>query len=123
MPVQLITTREFGKLESPGVVSEQLVWGLNAPEAQATITRVTMQPGSEQNRHKHENSEQIWIIETGTGTILLANSETAEMRAGEIYRTPPGEIHGIFNSGLDPLIYLAITIPPQDFRAAYKTSS
>lgn len=123
MPVQQITSQEFGKLENPGVVSEQLVWGLNAPDAQATITRVTMQPGSEQSRHKHENSEQIWIIETGTATILLANSETAEMRAGEVYRTPPGEIHGILNSSSDPFIYLAMTTPPQDFRAAYMTSS
>ncbi len=120
MPVQRITSQEFGKLENPGVLSEQLVWKDNAPDAQATITRVTMQPGAEQSRHRHDSSEQIWLIISGTATILLDNEETAEMFTGEIYKTPPGEVHGILNDGTEPLIYIAVTTPPQDFSAAYE---
>ena len=39
--------------------------------------------------------------------------------AGDIIRTPPGETHGVENTGEEALIYLAVTTPPQDFSAAY----
>jgi hypothetical protein len=56
-----------------------------------TITRVTMETGATSPRHSHPKSEQTWIVEQGTATLLLANEEAAEMRAGDVVRTPPGE--------------------------------
>ncbi|HZA94391.1 MAG TPA: cupin domain-containing protein [Gemmatimonadales bacterium] len=53
-------------------------------------------------------------------TLLLANDETAEIRAGDVVRTPPGEVHGVTNTGGGPFVYLAVTTPPQDFTAAYR---
>jgi len=114
---------ECDVLVKPGIQSRQLVWPQNSPESQATITHVAMEPGSVSERHSHERSEQIWIVERGEGELLLGNGRTEALRAGDIVGTPAGEIHGVVNSGKEPLVYLAVTTPPQDFSSAYKTTT
>ena len=107
-------------LTRSGVLSRQLVWPKNSPEAQSTITQVTMAPGSVSERHSHKACEQIWIVVQGKGDLLLENGNTDVLRAGDIVRTPAGDVHGIVNSGPEPLVYFAVTTPPQDFTYAYK---
>jgi quercetin dioxygenase-like cupin family protein len=119
MAVQKWRVLDADVLINPGVQSRQLVWPKNSPESQTTITHVTMEPGSVSERHAHEFFEQIWIAERGEGILLLGNQQTEVLRAGDIVRTPAGEIHGAANSGKEPLVYLAVTTPPQDFSSAY----
>ncbi len=52
--------------------------------------------------------------------MLLADGQTQVIKAGEVLRTPAGEVHGVVNTGSQPFVYLAITAPPQDFTAAYR---
>ena len=122
MGVQRLTPTDFGLLENPGVKSVQILWAKNSPEAKATITRVTVQPDSGQVRHSHQDAEQIWLVERGAATLLLANDRTAMMHEGDVIRTPAGDIHGVLNTSSEEFIYLAITTPPQDFSAAYGQS-
>jgi len=119
MAIQRLSTRAVTVLRNPGKLSEQWVWPHNAPESAMTITRVAMQPGAVSSRHNHARAEQIWIIERGEGALLLAGGETAALAAGDIVRTPAGDIHGVENTGREPLVYLAITTPPEDFTARY----
>ena len=119
MSVQRLTSNQFGLLEKPGVKSVQILWGQNAPDAKLTITRVTMQSGSIQERHSHKNAEQTWLVEQGTATLLLAGGQSAQLQTGDVIHTPAGDIHGIKNTGSEPFVYLAITTPPQDFSTAY----
>jgi mannose-6-phosphate isomerase-like protein (cupin superfamily) len=115
MTIQRLSAREITVLRNPGKDSEQLVWPKNAPDSSLTITRVTMQPGAVSTLHTHARSEQIWLIERGTGTLLMDGGLEATITAGDIVRTPVGDAHGVVNSGSEPLIYLAITTPPEDF--------
>lgn len=120
MTVQRLSADDFDVLENPGVASVQIVWGGNAPESKVTVTRVTMQQGAESARHSHKNAEQTWLVERGEATLLLADDETAPLKAGDVVRTPAGDIHGVTNTGSGEFVYLAITTPPQDFRSAYQ---
>jgi mannose-6-phosphate isomerase-like protein (cupin superfamily) len=120
IPVQRLSVQDVTVLTNPGKRSEQLVWHRNAPDASVTITRVTMQPGAVSTRHKHARSEQIWLVERGAGTLLLEGEAQVELRAGDVVRTPAGETHGVINTGKEPLIYLAITAPPEDFTERYE---
>jgi mannose-6-phosphate isomerase-like protein (cupin superfamily) len=122
MAVQRWRVLECDVLIKPGIQSRQLVWPKNSAESQTTITHVTVEPGSVSDRHAHERSEQIWIVERGEGILLLENEQSEILRAGDIVRTPAGEIHGVANSGEEPLVYLAVTTPPQNFSYAYKTT-
>jgi mannose-6-phosphate isomerase-like protein (cupin superfamily) len=119
MAIQRLSMKDVTVLKNPGKRSEQLVWPHNAPDARATLTRVTMEPGSVSKRHAHARSEQIWIVERGSGRLLLRDGMQSELRSGDIVRTPPGETHGVENTGNEPLVYLAITTPPEDFTPAY----
>ena len=114
---------ECDVLIKPGIQSRQLVWPKNSPHSQATITHVTMEPGSVSERHAHECSEQVWIVERGEGILLLGDEQTEVLRAGDIVRTPATEIHGVVNSGKEPLVYLSVTTPPQNFSSAYNTTT
>jgi mannose-6-phosphate isomerase-like protein (cupin superfamily) len=122
MAIQRWRVLECDVLIKTGIQSRQLVWPKNSPESQTTITHVTMEPGSVSDRHAHERSEQIWIVERGEGILLLENEHSEVLRAGDIVRTPAGEIHGVANSGKEPLVYLAVTTPPQNFSSAYDTT-
>ena len=96
------------------------MWPNNAPDARVTITRVTIEPGAASARHAHAASEQIWLIEQGDALLLMADSQTDRLRAGDVVRTPAGAVHGVANTGAEPFVYLAVTTPPQDFSRAYK---
>jgi quercetin dioxygenase-like cupin family protein len=120
LSIQRLTPADFATLENPGVRSEQIVWPGNAPEARVTITRVTMEPGARSARHAHPESEQTWLVEHGAATLLMAGDRTAEVRAGDVVRTPAGEVHGVANTGTGPFVYLAVTVPPQDFTTVYR---
>ncbi len=77
-----------------------------------------MDPGAVSTLHAHAKAEQVWLIEQGAGTLLMDGGKS-EVEVGDIVRTPAGEAHGIVNSGTAPLIYLAITVPPEDFTNRY----
>jgi quercetin dioxygenase-like cupin family protein len=123
MPIQRVSARDVTVLKNPGKCSEQLVWPHNLPDASVTITRVTMEPGSVSKPHTHTQSEQIWIVERGSGQLLLDAGKKTGLKAGDIIRTPPGEMHGIENTASEQLVYLAITTPPEDFTAVYQEQS
>lgn len=120
--VEVIATEDCTTLINEGFTSLQLLWPKNSPEAKATITRVTMEPGAVSGRHSHKTSEQIWVVEKGTGMLLLDAGHERPLKAGDIVRTPTAEIHGVRNIGDGEFIYLSITTPPQDFTSAYRSS-
>ena len=76
MAVQRLTIKQATVLRNPGKQSMQIVSPENAPDAAVTITRVTMEPGAISPRHSHARSEQIWIVEEGSATLLLAGDRT-----------------------------------------------
>jgi mannose-6-phosphate isomerase-like protein (cupin superfamily) len=67
-------------LTKPGIASEQIVWPQNAPDAQVTITRVTMRPGTTSNTHSHPESEQTWIIEQGSARCCWRTGRRSRSR-------------------------------------------
>ena len=120
LTIQRLSAADFTTLHNCGIRSVQIVWPKNAPEAWATISRVTMEPGATSARHVHPESEQIWLIEKGNALLLTSDGQTEGLQAGDVVRTPPGTIHGVTNTGTEPFIYLAVTTPPQDFAPAYE---
>jgi mannose-6-phosphate isomerase-like protein (cupin superfamily) len=120
--VEVMTANDFTTLANPGVSSLQLIWPGNSPSSLTTVTRVTVAPGRTQPLHSHQHSEQIWIVQSGRAELLLAGNETRSIGAGQVVRTPAGEFHGLRNAGTGPFVYLAITTPPVDFRAAYQAA-
>jgi quercetin dioxygenase-like cupin family protein len=123
MPVSILSIDHATVLGNPGKDSAQILWPRNAPDAQITITRVTMAPGAVSERHVHRTSEQTWMVEQGSATLLLDDGKTRPIQAGDVVRTPPGVTHGVTNTGADELVYLSITTPPEDFSSFYTSTT
>jgi len=75
------------------------------------IGMVIIPPGSKSNKHKHEKSEEYWIIVDGRGEIEI-NGEKAKLEPGIIVHAPPGATHQLFNTGEEPLKAYYIFVPP-----------
>jgi quercetin dioxygenase-like cupin family protein len=118
--MEFLTSEQFKELSNPGVKSLQLLSPHNSTSNRVTITRVTVEPGAVQPRHKHATSEQIWLAISGVGTLLLAEGDTQSIAAGDVVRFADGDIHGFQNTGAEAFIYISVTSPPINFSYAYK---
>jgi quercetin dioxygenase-like cupin family protein len=121
--MEFLEPETFKHLSNPGVQSTQLLSPHNSSSNRVTITSVTVDPGAEQPRHKHETSEQIWIAIEGSGTLLLKDEKTLEFRKGQVVRFQDGDIHGFKNTSDAPFQYISITSPPINFSSAYKSEA
>ena len=106
-------------LSNSGVTSEQLLTPENSLSRRVTVTRVTVAPGRKSPRHVHANSEQIWVALRGSARLLLQGSTTEPFAEGDVVRFVEGDVHGLENPGAEAFVYLAVTSPPINFRAAY----
>ena len=117
--MDFIRRAEVESFVNGGVTSEQLLFPENSKSERVTMTRVTFAPGGKSPRHAHATSEQIWVALRGTGTLLLGDGATAPFAEGDVVRFADGEVHGFENTGPDEFVYLSVTSPPINFRAAY----
>jgi quercetin dioxygenase-like cupin family protein len=121
--MEIIRNGSAPLLFNPGVRSEQLIFPENSASRRVTVTRVTVSPQATNTPHRHATSEQVWVALAGRGTLLLDQERTEPFAAGDVARFADGDLHGLHNSGEMPFIYIAVTSPPLDFRAAYSQSS
>jgi len=117
--MEIIRSNEMPVLANSGVQSRQLLFPENSASSRLTITRVVLQPGATNPRHRHVASEQVWVALRGAGLLLLADEATMAFAEGDVVRFEEGDIHGLHNSGSTEFEYLAVTSPPLNFRAAY----
>jgi mannose-6-phosphate isomerase-like protein (cupin superfamily) len=75
------------------------------------VTWVVGEPGSEQEPHLHEHSEQAYVIVRGRG-LMRVSGETRQVTEGVLVLVPAGATHSILNVGDEPLVYVSATTPP-----------
>jgi mannose-6-phosphate isomerase-like protein (cupin superfamily) len=70
---------------------------------------VVLKPGEAPPLHQHDDTEQVFYILEGEGTLRIG-SEKKEfaVRPADVVRVPPTVLHSIQCSGQKPLRYLAI---------------
>jgi mannose-6-phosphate isomerase-like protein (cupin superfamily) len=117
--MEIIRRDQVPALTMSGIVSHQSLFPENSASTRVTITRVVVEPGAVNSRHRHATSEQVWVALRGAGTLLLANDATAPFAEGAVVRFAEGDVHGFRNTGSVPFEYLAVTAPPINFREAY----
>lgn len=82
-----------------------------------SVTWVECQPNSQQAMHTHSAQEQVYVIMSGRGQMLVGDEE-CEVGAGALVFVPPATPHAIRNTGAELLVYVSATAPP--FKAAVK---
>ena len=72
-----------------------------------TMGRTVLEPGSSIGEHLHPDTEEIWYILEGTGTVVM-DGVTTPVGPGDLLLTTAGHTHGLHNGPDAPMTYLGI---------------
>ncbi len=69
-----------------------------------------LRPGQEQRIHSHSESDKIYYVTEGQGTLHIAGEER-ECTVGDAIIARPGEDHGVKNESENNLVLLVFMTP------------
>ncbi len=72
---------------------------------------VTLQPGTSVGTHSTENREEMLIILSGTGELLIENEVCHVLHKDRIAYIPPFTQHNVRNIGIEVLKYIFVVTP------------
>jgi quercetin dioxygenase-like cupin family protein len=79
---------------------------------EATIVAWYLQPQQEIAAHLHPHGQDTWTIVAGQGEYYLDRSGvTTPIATGDVVIAPTGSVHGVFNNGIEPLIFISVVSP------------
>jgi len=76
-----------------------------------SLAEATIKPGQQTATHRHIQSEEIYYIQQGKGTIFVGD-ERRDVAAGDSIAIPATTFHSIRNTGSTDLIVLCACSPP-----------
>lgn len=79
--------------------------------ANQSLAEATVPPGGKTLPHRHRTSEELYHFTEGEGMMILGQERFA-VHAGDTVCIPPGEPHGLENTGEGPLRLLCCCSPP-----------
>lgn len=88
--------------------------------AEATIVVWYLHPQQEIPAHIHPQGQDTWTILSGQGKYYLASGASAtddragmtrSISTGDVVIAPTGSVHGVFNHGNEPLIFISVVSP------------
>jgi quercetin dioxygenase-like cupin family protein len=91
-----------------------------ATSPEATIVAWYIQPQQEIAAHQHPHGQDTWTILAGKGEYYLnagaspSNNKlglTQSISMGDVVIAPTGAVHGVFNHGDEPLIFISVVSP------------
>ncbi len=76
-------------------------------------------PKAYAEEHVHDRSEEIFYFTRGSGLFVL-DGERFIVQAGTVIFVPPGTKHGIYNTGMEDLVFVVCSSPPEpEFHQEY----
>ena len=75
------------------------------------LVLMSLVPGEDIGEEIHEDVDQFFRVEQGTGTVLI-NGETYDIEDGSTVVVPEGANHNIINTGTVPMKLYTLYMPP-----------
>jgi mannose-6-phosphate isomerase-like protein (cupin superfamily) len=76
-----------------------------------SVTWLAVPAGAEQRLRSHEQSEQVYVIVRGSGSMSVAG-DTQRVGEGDLVLVPPATEHSVANDGDTELACVSIQSPP-----------
>ncbi|MDH4228030.1 MAG: cupin domain-containing protein [Deltaproteobacteria bacterium] len=70
-----------------------------------------VKPGQEVAAHVHPAGQDVWTVIEGEAEYYLGSGETVAIRKGQVAVARPGEVHGAFNRGNTPFVFVSVVSP------------
>jgi mannose-6-phosphate isomerase-like protein (cupin superfamily) len=80
------------------------------PARNQSLAEATVPVGGRTVPHYHRVTEELYFFTAGQGHMTLGDEER-EVAAGDCVVIPPGEVHGLVNTGGEPLVLLCCCAP------------
>ena len=78
----------------------------------AVVVAWHIKPDQTISPHLHPNGQDTWTIISGQGEYYLDEiGSTQPIAAGDVVVAPKGSVHGVFNNGTEPLVFISIVCP------------
>ena len=100
--------------------SKMLVHPTNAATRYFDFRISSYQPRGYAEVHVHEVAENLYYILQGKGIVELDGVRHL-VEPHMVIHIPPGVHHGIFNTGVEDLVFLVVASPPADMPAVTQT--
>ena len=103
----VFSTKKFKRYQFPTHINDLVMDRADAHTSEAFI--VVLDPGQAPPLHKHDETEQIFYVLDGQGTLTIGkDGQKYPVKPGDIVRIPPTTLHSIKADGKEQLRYLAI---------------
>jgi len=73
--------------------------------------KVYLSPGQACGQHSTKDREELLVLLSGSGEVLIGESETFQVGGGKVCYIPPRTPHDVRNTGDEPLIYVYCVAP------------
>jgi quercetin dioxygenase-like cupin family protein len=78
----------------------------------AVVVAWYIKPDQTISPHLHPNGQDTWTIISGQGEYYLDEiGSTQPIAAGDVVVAPKGSVHGVFNNGTEPLVFISVVCP------------
>jgi quercetin dioxygenase-like cupin family protein len=116
---EMSTPRIFNSSEFFQPTDEEPVRSVITESQEAVVVVWYIKPGQTISTHIHPNGQDTWTILAGTGSYSLDQVGTTNLiSAGDVVVAPVGCVHGVFNHGDEPLVFISVVSPAN---AGYQT--
>jgi mannose-6-phosphate isomerase-like protein (cupin superfamily) len=81
------------------------------PGRRQSLAEATVRAGGSTLAHLHRESEEVYLVTSGSGRLLVGD-ETQAIRAGDCVVVPPGTVHRLWADAGAPLVVVCSCVPP-----------
>lgn len=105
-------TRIFNSSKFFQPTDEEPIRSVITESKDAVVVAWYIKPGQEVSPHIHPNGQDTWTILAGGGKYYLDGTGTMRaIAAGDVVIAPSGCVHGVFNDGDEPLVFISVVSP------------
>lgn len=108
----MITTRIFTSSKFFQPTDGEPIRSVITESKDAVVVAWYVKPGQEIPAHIHPDGQDTWTILTGKGEYYLDQAGTTKsIIAGDVVIAPTKCVHGVFNNGEEPLVFISVVSP------------
>ncbi len=110
--VKMSETRIFSSSSFFKAAKKAPIRSVVTESSEAVVVAWHVEPGQSIPTHIHPNGQDTWTVLRGRGEYYLDETgASASIVAGDVVVAESGCVHGVFNSGDEPLTFISIVTP------------
>lgn len=108
----MITDRIFSSSQFFQPTDGEPIRSVITESKDAVIVAWYIKSGQEIAPHIHPNGQDTWTILAGSGNYYLDKTGAIKpITTGDVVVAPAGCVHGVFNDGNEPLVFISVVSP------------